>query len=88
MKFWPLLKISGLYPEHIFTLLCQIDLLTTNGKTLTQVCKELGRAEQSRATISDQDLRWYKGDQPMKYKDLELENATSRSLLPIFLCER
>jgi len=32
-------------PEQIVTLLHQIDVLTTNGKTLSQACKEVGMVE-------------------------------------------
>ena len=40
-------KGQRLKPEQIVTLLRQIDVLTTNGKTLAQACKELGTVEQS-----------------------------------------
>ena len=35
-------KGQRLKPEQIVTLLRQIDVLTTNGKTLAQACKEVG----------------------------------------------
>ena len=40
-------KGQRLKPEQIFTLLRQIDVLTTNGKTLDQTSKEVGTVEQS-----------------------------------------
>jgi hypothetical protein len=40
-------KFQRLKPEQIATLLCQIDVLTTNGKTLAQACKEAETVEQS-----------------------------------------
>ena len=40
-------KGQRLKPEQIVTLLRQIDVLTTNGKTLAQACKEVGTVEQS-----------------------------------------
>ena len=38
-------KGQRLKPEQIVTLLPQIDVLTTNGKTLAQACKEVGTVE-------------------------------------------
>ena len=35
-------KGQRLKPEQIVTLLRQIDVLTANGKTLAQACKEIG----------------------------------------------
>ena len=40
-------KGQRLKPEQIVTLLRQIDVLTTNGKSLAQGCKEVGTVEQS-----------------------------------------
>ena len=40
-------KGQRLKPEQIVTLLRQIDVLTTNGETLAQACKEVGTKEQS-----------------------------------------
>ena len=40
-------KGQRLKPEQIVTLLRQIDVLTVNGKTLAQACKEVGTVEQS-----------------------------------------
>ena len=40
-------KSQRLKPEQIVTLLRQIDVLTTNDKTLAQACKEVGTVEQS-----------------------------------------
>ena len=40
-------KGQSLKPEQIATLLRQIDVLITNGKTLAQACKEVGAVEQS-----------------------------------------
>ena len=40
-------KGQSLKPEQIVTLLRQIDILTPNGKTLAQACKEVGTVEQS-----------------------------------------
>ena len=73
-------KGQRLKPEQIVTLLRQIDVLTTNGKTLAQACKEVGTVEQSY-------YRWrkiYGGmkiDQARKYKDLELENTRLKKLV-------
>ncbi len=72
-------KGQRLKPEQIVTLLRQIDVLTTNGKTLAQACKEVGTVEQSY-------YRWrkiyggMKVDQAKKYKDLELENTRLKEL--------
>lgn len=69
-----------LQPEQIITLLRQIDVLTANGKTLAQACKEVGTVEQSY-------YRWrkmYGGlrvDQAKKFKDLEVENARLKRLV-------
>ena len=63
-------KNQRLKPEQIVTLLHQINVLTTNGKTLAQACKEVGTVEHSY-------YRWRKiyiginVDQAKKYKDLE-----------------
>jgi hypothetical protein len=60
-------KGQRLKPEQIVTLLRQIDVLTTNGKTPAQTCKEVGTVEQSY-------YRWrkiyggMKVDQAKKYK--------------------
>jgi putative transposase len=73
-------KGQRLKPEQIVTLLRQIDVLTTNGKTLAQACKEVGTVEQSY-------YRWRKTFGGMKvhqaknYKDLELENARLKKLV-------
>jgi putative transposase len=40
-------KGQGLKPEQIVTVLRQIDVLATNGKTLAQACKEVVAVEQS-----------------------------------------
>ncbi len=40
-------KGKRLQPEQIITLLRQINVLTTHGKTLAQACKEAGTVEQS-----------------------------------------
>ena len=40
-------KGQRLKSEKIVTLLRQIDVLTTNGKTTAQACKEVGAVEQS-----------------------------------------
>jgi putative transposase len=49
-------KGQRLKPEQIVTLLHQIDVLTTNGKTLAQACKEVGTVELPSLA---QDLWWY-----------------------------
>lgn len=73
-------KGKRLQPEQIITLLRQIDVLTANGKTLAQACKEVGTVEQSY-------YRWrkmYGGlrvDQAKKFKDLEVENARLKKLV-------
>jgi putative transposase len=67
-------------PEQIITLLRQIDVLTTNGRTLSQACKEVGTSEQSY-------YRWrkmYGGlrvDQAKKFKELEVENIRLKKLV-------
>ncbi len=40
-------KSQRFKPEQIVTLLRQIDILTANGKTLTQACREVCAVEQS-----------------------------------------
>ena len=73
-------KSQRLKPEQTVTLLRKIDVLTTNGKTLAQACKEVGTVEQSY-------YRWrkiyggMKVDQAKKYKDLELENTRLKKLV-------
>jgi len=73
-------KGQRLKPEQIVTLLRHIDVLTTNGKTLTQACKEVGTVEQIY-------YRWHKiycgvkVDQAKKYKDLEVENTRLKKLV-------
>jgi len=67
-------KGQRLKPEQIVTLLRQIVVLTTSGKTLAQACKEVGTVDQSY-------YRWrkiyggMKVDQARKYQDLDLENT-------------
>jgi hypothetical protein len=67
-------------PEQIVMLLRQIDVLTANGKTLAQSCKDAGVGEQNY-------YRWrkmYGGmqiDQAKKYKALETENARLKKLV-------
>ena len=76
-------KGQRLKPEQIVTsLLRQIDVLTSNGKTLAQACKEVGTLEQSyyrwRKIYGGMSLRGFpsvKVDQARKYKDLVLENT-------------
>jgi hypothetical protein len=69
-----------LKPEQIVTSFRQIDILTTNGKTLAQACKELG-------TVEQRYYRWrkiygdMKVDQAKKYKDLELQNTRFKILV-------
>ena len=73
-------KGQRLKPEQIVTLLRQINVLTTNSRTLAQACKEVGAVEQSY-------YRWrnifggMKVDQAKKYKDLELENTWLKKLV-------
>ena len=73
-------KGQRLKPEQIVTLLRQIDVLTSNGKTLAQVYKEVGTVEQSY-------YRWrkiyggMKVDQAKKYKELEQENTRLKKLV-------
>jgi putative transposase len=63
-------KGQRLKPEQIVTLLRQIGVLTTNGKTLAQAYKEVGTLEQSyyrwRKIYGDMKL-----DQVKKFKELE-----------------
>jgi transposase-like protein len=67
-------------PEQIVMLLRQIDVLTANGKTLAQSCKDAGVGEQNY-------YRWrkmYGGmqiDQAKKFKELETENARLKKLV-------
>jgi putative transposase len=73
-------KGQGLKPERIVTLLRQIDVITSNGKTLAQACKEIGTVEQSY-------YRWkkmyggMKVDQSKKYKELKQENTRLKKLV-------
>ena len=73
-------KGQRLKPEQIITLLRQIDVLTTIGKTVAQACKEVRTVEQSY-------YRWrmiyggMKVEQARKYKDLELENTRLNKLV-------
>jgi putative transposase len=76
-------KIMGkkrLGPEQIVTLLRQIEVATSQGKTISLSCREAG--------ISDQSYyRWRKEyggldlDQARKMKDLEKENARLKRLV-------
>jgi len=54
----------------------QIDILTTNDKTLAQACKEVGTVEQSY-------YRWRKiyGGLKVDQADLELENTRLKKLI-------
>ena len=73
-------KGQRIKPEQIVMLLCQVEVLTTNGKTLAQASKEIGVGEQNY-------YRWckmYGGmeiDQAKKYKELEQENTRLKKLL-------
>ena len=73
-------KGQRLKPEQIVTLLRQIDVLTVNGKTLSQACKEVGTVEQSY-------YRWrkiYGGmqvDQAKRFKEVEQENVRLKKLV-------
>ncbi len=73
-------KGQRLKPEQIVTLLRQIDVLTVNGKTLAQACKEVGTVEQSY-------YRWrkiYGGmqvDQAKRFKEIEQENVRLKKLV-------
>ncbi len=73
-------KGQSLKPEQIVTLLRQIDILTPNGKTLAQACKEVGTVEQSY-------YRWrkvYGGIQvyqTRKHKELEQKNTRVKKLV-------
>jgi putative transposase len=62
-------KGQRLKPEQIVTLLRQIDVLTTNGKTLAQACKEVGTVEQSY-------YRWRK-----IYGGMKVENTRLKKLV-------
>ncbi len=66
-------KDQRVKPEQIVTLLRQIDVLTTNSKSLAQACKEVGAVEQSyygwRKMYGSMQI-----DQAKKYKELEQEN--------------
>ena len=68
-------KSQRFKPEQIVTLLRQIDILTANGKTLTQACREVCAVEQSY-------YRWrkiqggMKVDQAKKYKELEADSGS------------
>jgi len=70
-------KGQRLKPEQIVTWLRQVDVLTTNGKTLAQACKEVGTVEQSyyrwRKLYGGMSLKGFpsvKVDQAKKYKDI------------------
>ena len=73
-------KGQRIKPEQIVMLLRQVEVLTANGKTLVQACKEIGVGEQNY-------YRWrkmYGGmeiDQAKKYKELEQENARLKKLV-------
>jgi putative transposase len=73
-------KGQRLIPEQIVTLLLQIDVLSVNGKTLSQACKEAGTVEQSY-------YRWrkiYGGmqvDQAKSFKEIEEENVRLKKLV-------
>jgi len=67
-------------PEQIVTMLRQIEVATTQGKSISIACREAG--------ISDQSyFRWRKEyggldlDQARKMKDLEKENARLKRLV-------
>ena len=67
-------------PEHIVTLLRQVEVATAQGKAIGVACREAG--------ISDQSyFRWRKEyggldlDQARKMKDLEKENARLKRLV-------
>lgn len=66
--------------EQIVNLLREIDVMTTNGKSLLEACKQIG--------ISDKSYyRWrkiYGGlrvDQARKFKEIEAENARLKKLV-------
>ena len=69
-------KGQRLKPEQIVTLLRQIDILTTNDKTLAQACKEVGTVEQSY-------YRWRKiyGGLKVDQADLELKNTRLKKFI-------
>ena len=69
-------KGQRLKPEQIVTLLRQIDILTTNDKTLAQAYKEVETVEQSY-------YRWRKiyGGLKVDQADLELENTRLKKLI-------
>ncbi len=72
-------KGQRLKPEQIVTLLRQIDVLTTNGKT-PHACKEVGTVEQSyyhwRKIYGGMKL-----DQAKKFKELEQESTRLKKLV-------
>jgi hypothetical protein len=72
-------KGHRLKPEQIVTLLRQIDVLITNGKTLAQACKEVGTVEQSYYCWR-KIYGGMKVEQAKKYKDLEVENIWLKRL--------
>ena len=66
--------------EQIVNLLREIDVMTANGKTLLQACKQSG--------ISDKSYYRYrkiygglKVDQARKFKEIEAENARLKKLV-------
>ena len=73
-------KGQRLIPKQIVTLLLQIDVLSVNGKTLAQACKEVGTVEQSY-------YRWrkiYGGmlvDHAKRFKEIEQENVRLKKLV-------
>ena len=67
-------------PEQIVNLLCEIEVMMANGKTLLEACKQAG--------ISDKNYyRWrkiyggLKVDQARKFKEIEAENARLKKLV-------
>ncbi len=73
-------KCQRLKPVQVVTLLYQIDVLTTNGKTPAQACKEVGTVEQS-YYLCHKVLGGTKVDQAKRHKDLKLENISLKKLV-------
>lgn len=66
--------------EQIVNLLREIDVITTNGKTIPMACKQIGISEQTY-------YRWrkiyggLKVDQARKFKEIEAENVRLKKLV-------
>ena len=67
-------------PEQVVRKLTQADRLLAEGKDVTDVCRELGVAEQTYYRWRNQ-FGGLKADDAKRLKDLERENSTLKRLL-------